>query len=119
MSTLHEVPMPEDFHYHKVQHPYDYNFARMNHPGIRRNEPIKKRIRYYMVSNCMTQQQFVDRCNFYAQQYGSRFTIYDLGNYLYCDVSPKIDKLTAIAKVLHVDIADLCGYGPRTHSKSN
>ena len=118
MSTFYEAPMPEDFHYHKVQHPYDYKFARMNNPGIRRNDPIKKRIRLYMLGQNMTQLQFVEKCNFYAKQYGSKFTIYDLGNYLYSDVSPKIDKLTAIARVLHVDIVDLCGYGPRTHRKS-
>ena len=106
---------------YKVLHPYDYNYARMNNPGIRRNEPIKERIRFYMVGNCMSQQQFVDRCNMYAKAYGSKFTMYDLRHYLYQDISPKIDKLTAIAKVLHVDIVDLCGYGPRTrmHRKSS
>lgn len=98
----------------KVQHPYAYNFARMEKPGIRRNDPIKKRIKYYMLEQCMTQEQFVERCNIYARTYGSKFTVHDLRNYLYRDVSPKIDKLTAIARVLHVNTIDLCGYGPHS-----
>jgi len=100
---------------YKVQHPYDYNFVRMNQPGSRRSESLAKRIRFYMASHNMTHEQFVDRCAMYANQYGTNFTIYDLHHYLYQDISPKIDKLTAIAKVMHEEEKYFCGYGPRKY----
>lgn len=95
----------------KVKHIYQYNFARMSGFATQRQETVGERIQAFCTKHDFKYRQFQELANHYAQQYDTRVTYGDIMNYIHKDVSPKIDKLYAISKVMGMQTEWFAGYG--------
>ncbi len=102
---------------YKVKHPYAYACFNVSN-GQNRNDTIKARIQKYLDKNRLTHEQFAVIANKLAERYGFKVTKYDINNYLYKGISPKIDKLIAISNTMGMPMSSVAGYGGERRLKT-
>lgn len=94
------------------KYPYKYQFISMvSRNPVHRINTVGERIEYFCDKYGMTKVMFAALANEYARKYNVRVTDQDIYNYTSGHCSPKIDKLTAIAKVMGVPVSFFCGFG--------
>ena len=109
-----------NIHNTKVRFKYHYDFIKMSKPHVgKKDQPFAQRLADYMNKYGLTIHRFAELCQEYSSQYGTKVTPMDIQHYLYQGVSPKIDKLYAISKVMGVSIDYFCGYGSRNRRTTN
>lgn len=104
----------------QVKYKYQYNFIKMSKPHLgQRDQPFAQRLADYMNKYNISAKRFSELCEEYSRGYGTKVTVQDISGYLYQGISPKIDKLYAISKVMGVSIDYFCGYGERNRRTKN
>ena len=93
-----------------VKHPYSFRCYYMNGGMTLKGETVGERIVRFCLDHKITLYKFSQMANHYAVQFGSRITDADIYNYVNKRVSPKLDKLTAIAHTMGVSVNWLTGY---------
>lgn len=123
--------LPEELQEGMTKNPQVFNFIRMSKPHIgEQKETFAARLIRYKDKYGLTDQRFSEICNEYAKKYDlkatskhkaqkTRIRVSDLENYENYNICPKIDKMTAIAEAMGVDIDYFGGYGPMNHRSRN
>lgn len=104
----------------QTKNPYGYNFIKMSKPKLgSRKDSFGERLAFYMNKYHLSAERFAEISHELAGKNGFKVTTHDIKNYLYCGVSPKIDKLYAISQVMGVSIDYFCGYGQKNRKSRN
>lgn len=98
---------------------YKYHFINMNNEKLPRTMTTGKRIKFFRIKYSLTQEEFAEMCNVYANRYNTKVTQMDISGYENGKCCPKIDKLTAISKAMGVSIDYFCGYGATDRKSQN
>lgn len=130
MNTPYHM-LPANLQEGMTKNPQMFNFIRFSKPHIgRQAETFAARLIRYRDKYHLTQQNFCDICNEFAQKHDLpakdgrraqrvRITLRDLIGYENYNICPKIDKMTIIAEAMGVSIDYFAGYGPDSRRSKN
>ena len=93
-----------------VKNPYGYRDLIMNYNLDRQRRICGEAIRQYCQTMHITYKDLERLVDPYARKFGCRFTYSDIMNYVHRRVSPKSEKMAALARATHVPDSYWKGY---------
>jgi len=130
LNTPYEK-LPDELKAGMTENPQVLNFIRMSHPHIgEQKDTFAARYVRMKEKYQLTDKEVSDMANIFAKKFDlkktdkhkaqkTRVTVNDLQRYENYNITPKIDKLTAISRALGFSIAYCGGYGPESMCSKN
>lgn len=102
---------------HIIKNPYVFRFYYINGGRTFKTETVGQRIVRFCMDHQLTLAEFAKTVDYHAKAFGVTVSYANLWQYINYRISPKLDKLTAIAATMGVSVDWLTGYeGPYQHS---
>lgn len=93
-----------------VKNPYPFYYMKQNGLIGKQKRTCGQAILAYRKAWNLSRRELSELVEKYSLQYGVRFTVSDIANYENYNISPKIDKLTALCHATHMPMAFFTGY---------